>query len=635
MSSQINDLYSFGEFRFDAGRRILWRKGEMVSLPPRATDVLLVLLESRGGLIERDELLGKVWGDTFVEEGNLNHTVSVLRRTLGDSGLIQTIPRRGYRFAGNVNVDVIDGRQGVLVEKRTLSHTTIEESDSSMADTAVIGGLPAMGRGARLAVPAALTVILVGIASVVYVFNNAIAPKPGDRPKVLAVLPLRPANAAEDLEGLGYGIAENLAARLAVLDELVVRPVSDQASSDAVEFGKNANASVVLSGSFQRSGGRIRMTVNLTDVGRGGQIWSGNFDEREDEIFKLQDALCAQAAEQLIKRLTPQQKQQLAVNPTDNVEAYKLFIKGRYLWNKRTKETIEESIADLRASIDLDPTFALAYAGLADSYVILNDYDAAPPNETYPKAKAAAIKALELDPDLVQPRITLAYILAVYDWEYGSAEAEYREAIKRNPNYATAHQWYGEMLCATKRFAEAEVELRRAAEIDPLVPIIQSEIAVNLYYSRRFDEAIAHYSKLKKEHPAFPTSYLFSAWAYEQQGETELAFDEEIQFWTLQNLGDAVIEDLRIAFRTGGRTAFLERLARALESSAGGRYFHEYRIIHVYGRLKDREKVLEWLREGVRNHSSNVVKVFIDPNFDFLRGDPQFQQLLNEMKLPS
>jgi TolB-like protein len=482
--------------------------------------------------------------------------------------------------------------------------------------------------------------LLIGIGGAFYFVNTPPDSAGYTGRKVLAIAPLRPANGGEDEDGLGYGIAENLAARLGGLDGLDVKPVSAHSGSvgpavNIVEFGKISNATVVLAGSFQRMGGRLRMTVNLTDVARGAQIWSGNFDEDEEDIFKLQDSLCALAAEQLIKRLTLQQTRQLAANPTDNIQAYKLYLKGRYLWNKRTKESIEESIGYLRSSIDADPAFSLAYAGLADSYVILNDYDAAPPSDTYPKAKAAAMKALEIDPGIVQPRITLAYILAVYDWDYRSAENEYRAAIERNPNYATAHQWYGEMLCATKRFAEAEVEFRRAAEIDPLVPIIQSEIAVNMYYSRRYDDAIAQYSKLKEEHPAFPTSYLFSAWAYEQLGETERSFNEEIQFWTLQDLGESTINELRSAFKAGGRTAFLEHLAQTLEKSAAERYFHEYRIIHVYGRLRNRGKVLEWLEKGVRNRSSNVVKVFIDPNFDFLRGDLQFQQLLDEMVPPS
>lgn len=264
---------------------------------------------------------------------------------------------------------------------------------------------------------------------------------------------------------------------------------------------------------------------------------------------------------------------------------------------------------------------------------MLNDYNAAAPDEAYPKAKAAAFKALEIDPNLVEPRTTIAFVLATYDWNFPEAEREYRRVIEINPNYVTAHQWYGELLYTVKRFAEAEIELKRATELDPLAPIIQSELGVVMYYSGKYDEAIGHYSKLKQEFPNFPTTYLFSAWSYEQKQMPDESFAEEIIFWKLQGVDEATLGEMERIYRQKGRTAYLREIARMLEKTAqGGQLFVEYRLIHTYARLRDREKTLEWLEKGIKKRSANIIKVNLDPNFDFLRDDERFQMLQREFQ---
>ncbi len=630
----MSRFFEFGEFRFDAEKKVLRHRDENVALPPKATDVLYHLIREHGELVERDRLVELVWHDTVVEEGNLNNAVSSLRKVLGSDGIIQTVPRRGYRFTADVR-EMPNGDE-LTIERRTVSHTRIEAIESSLPDA-----LPSPDRTRKLVYATIAAVVLAATAGAVWFLRGSMdgnTPPSGDVARVIVVLPFRSLTGANSSDALAEGITENLATRLGSVEQLVVRPPATarrlaNEGADPIDVGKKLGADAVIDGSYQTEGGRIRLMVRLVNVADGAQMWSATFDESESDLFKLQDSLASQAAARLTKRLTPQQQIKLAARPTENVDAYNLYVRARHLWNKRTRESLLESIPLFQAAIDADPTFAIGYAGLADSYVVLNDYAAARPNESYPKAKAAAMRALELDPTLVQPRVTLAYVLATYDWNYAAAEKEYRQAIEQSPNYATAHQWYGEMLCLLERYAEAETEFVRADELDPLVPIIQSELGVNLYYIGNYQGAIDHFAKVKNDNPAFPTSYIFSARAHEMLGQYDQAFENEIEYWRLMKLDDATLDSLRAAYQEGGREKFLRRLTAHHEQTATNEYFYEYRLVHLYARLRDREQTLKWLERGVENRSASIPKVSIDPNFSFLSGDPRYQSALARMNL--
>lgn len=650
MSSDFKCLRDFGKCRLDLEKKFLWHDGELVQLPLRVLELLCLLVESGGEVVSKDEILEKVWKDSFVEESNLTHNIYLLRKTLKDLGepdLIQTVPRRGYRFAGEIQLVENEIEDSFIVERRTVSHTLLEEI-SEIEEP----GEPGENfkrledgnkkRGFLLSpvfglVIAALGVLVAG-ALFLWYFRSAPPAAAGKEVKTIAVLPLQPLDGENGDDAFGVGISESLAARLGSLEQIVVRPAGSvrrllETEKDPLEIGRRSNADAVLFGTFQNAGGRLRVTVRLVKTADGLQIWSGSFDESEMDLFKLQDSLSAQVAASLTERLTPQQTRRLSARPTGDLEAYKLYLRGRHAWNKRTAQGFEDSIRFFRSAIDRDPAFAYAYAGLADTYVLLNDYDAAA-EDAYLKAKAAAHKALEIDPELAEPRVTLAYVLATYEWNFTDAEREYRRAIESDPDYATAYQWYGEMLYTVKRFKEAEVELRRAAELDPLVPISRSELAVVKYYARQYDEAIEHFSKLKSEFPTFPTSYMFLAWIYEQKHMPEESLQNEIEFWKLHGTGETEISDLERAFREGGRAAFLQAVAGMLESEVkNGRPIIEYRLAHIYARLKDREKTLEWLEKGIEKRSSNIIKSTLDPNFDFLRDDTRFKELQTNFQM--
>ena len=635
MASRIKIFYEFGEFRFDAERKVLFRNGHSVGLPPKATEVLAVLIEERGNLVKREQLLEAVWQDTFVEDGNINNAISTLRKALGGNGVIETVPRRGYRFTAEVSKVGDEEVEELIIEKRTVTQTTVATAGEAVDSPAATprSYLP-------WAIAAAGCLIALIAAATFLTPRNARTGSSG-AVKTIAIIPLRPVNGTSSNahSDLGAGITETLVSRLGSLSELTVlsaRAVAQQAAdeTDAVAIGARLNADAVLEGSYQTDGGRIRVTARLLNVSNRKQIWSGTFDEIESDIFRLQDALAEQAAGSLIERLTEQEEQRLVKRATDDVEAYKLYLRGRHEWSKRTSEGFAKSIEAYRQAIDRDPAFSLAHAGLADSYALLADYNIEAPAVAFPKAKAAALRALEIDPDSGRARTTLAYIHATFDWNYGEAERQYRAAIEAEPDYTTAHQWYGEMLCALHRYADAEAELGKAVALDPLVPITLSERAVLLYYKGELDAASAAFTDLKKEHPNFPTSYNFLSWIYGLKGDMRNAFDHEITFLRMQGVDESTLKEMTVAFESGGHHAFLSKVAERYVTTAGQGAFPQYKFAHVHARLRHREKTLYWIERCLEARAPNIIKIASDKHFDFVRDDPRFQAALRRLNFP-
>jgi len=437
---------------------------------------------------------------------------------------------------------------------------------------------------------------------------------------------------------IASGIVENLAARLGGLRDLTVLSTRSSArlaetESDPLVLGKKIGADAVVEGSYQAAGDRVHMNVRMVNVSDGSQIWSGSFDETLDDVLKLQDKLARAAANGLSGRLTSEEQKMLERRATDDVEAYKLYLRGRHEWGKRTDAGLKQSVAAFRQAIDRDPSYSLAYAGLADAYAIFADYNIERPIDAFPKAKAAALRALELDPESARPRVTLAYILATFDWDYSEAERQYKMALEAEPNYGTAHQWFGEMLYALHRYDEAANELDKAVELDPLVPVTLSERAVLHYYKGDLDEALARFSALKADHPDFPTSYIFSAWIYGLKGDAKNGFENEITFWKLQGADPASLDEMSDAFARGGYKEFLTKVAERNVSAVQKGAFPAYKVAHTFARLGDREQTLYWIEKCIEERSPNIIKIYSDKNFDFLRDDPRFRDALVKLNL--
>ncbi len=645
MGKQTKQIYEFGPFHLDVNERALFRDGRPVALTPKALDTLIVLVEHSGHVVEKDALMKAVWPDAFVEEGSLTRNISVLRKILNDGQeegqYIETLPRRGYRFSTSVN-KLTAGEDEIVVERHAKLRVTTEEET---AETEPEGQFLIEPKGllrSRPLVLALVSLILVAAGVTAYLWassrtKQAVGAAP---PKSLAVLPFKNLTNGGD-ENLGLGLADTLITRLGSLKQLNVRPTSSVLryagqSQEAALIGKELNVESVLDGSVQRADGKVRVALQLVNVRDGATLWAAEIDEEAKDIFRLQDRVAAQVIEALSLKLANAEQAQLAKRGTNNLEAYSAYLKGRLLWNKRTPEALKQSLAHFNSAIEQDPLYALAYNGLADAYVLLGEYNLTPPSDTFPKAKAAAQKALELDPNLGEAYTVFAYTLANYDWDFSGCEAAYRRAIELSPNYATAHQWYAEYLAMMSRFDEARREIKRAQELDPLSPIIGSVAGLNEYFARNPERAIAQLRSVIELEPNFAPAHGYLSLGYEITNKTNEAFAEQMKSMELNGTPPQLIDQFRQAYERGGFAAYwtsMLEMMRTMESQSV--YVSPYYKATVYAKLGDHEQALRSLERAGDERIRYVAYAKVDPGFDFLRDDPRFQQLLKRIGLPA
>ena len=669
MSAVTSLIYEFDEFRIDANHRFLMRDGELVQLKPKVFDTLLVLVESGRRIVTKDELMQAVWGDTVVEENNLTHNISVLRKALGEHPCehryILTVPGRGYRFVANAKV--LSGEStDLVVEMFTRSQVLIEEETQidKTESAAIEAGTEAATSKSRIQ-PAAMAIdamvasrpivtgrafalLLIGLAlftisGVALIYfrnsNNPGAPASASEVRSLAVLPFKPIGTGSDDEYLQVGIVDALITRLSNVKRLAVRPTSAVRKYTAVEqdpiaAGRELHVDAVLNGSVQKSGDRIRVTVQLVSVREGSTLWAEKFDESFADIFTMQDHISEHVAGTLTLTLSKAEREHLFRRETISPQAYQLYLMGRYYWNKRTQEAAKKSIEYLQQAIALDPNYALAYAGIADSYIILGVYSGLPPKEAFPKAKEMALKALEIDDSLAEAHTSLAYVRFRHEWNWSGAEDEYRRAIELNPNYATAHQWAALNLAAVGRLDEAIAEMKRAEEIDPFSLIINSNMEWVLYLARQNDRAIEHCRKTLETDPSFFATHKYLGLVYLQKGLYEQAIAE------YQKARDLSVDDPQIialighAYALSGKRERAQATLRELTELAKRRYVQPYSIALICTALGQKDRAFAWLERAYEDRSSYMVYLKVEPMLDGLRSDPRFSDLLRRVGLP-
>lgn len=624
-----NRFYSFGEFRLDANEQALFHGARRISLTPKAIELLTTLIQRRGETVTKNELMDSLWRDTYVDENNLAVTVMMLRKAFGeaasDKKFIETVPKRGYRFVAPVEVTNAD----LLIEKQTLTRITIDETRPRLWAGSVTRSVGAL---AAVLVAAGIVGLIVARS-----FSTAGRAGTGKAAQSIAVLPMKNLGEAVD-DPLSLGLTDALITKLGGIRDLAVRPTSavmpfaaDPQPPNVI--GQALKVENVLESSVRHEGDRLRVSVQLIKTSDGSILWSGNFDETHADLFRFEDSIAARVAQELRVTMTSAERAQIVRRGTEDAEAYKLYLRARHAWNKRTPEGMQQSIQLFQEAIDRDPTYALAFAGLADAYVLLSEYNTAPPRESYPKAEAAAQRALEIDTDLAEAHTTLAYALANYDWNFAEAEREYRLAIGLNPNYATAHQWYAEFLSAMSRFDEAKAEIRRAEDLDPLSPIIQSIVGLIAYHSRDFEAAIVQYQKTIESHPTFAIVYAYQSLAYEQKRMYDEAFEAEAKLLTASGMNENQVQSVRDVYRQRGWKGYLQTVLLIMDQEAAKHYVNSFSRAHLYMRLGDREHALEWLERSYDERLRYVIYLNADANADFLIGDPRFQDLLHRIGL--
>ena len=452
----------------------------------------------------------------------------------------------------------------------------------------------------------------------------------------LAVLPFVNDSQDQNMDYLSDGITESLINNLSQSPNLKVMSRNSVFRykgryADAREVGHDLNVQAVLSGRIVQRGDNLSISVELVDAGDNSQVWGKQYNLNMAELLSVQEEIARLVTEKLRLRMTGEQKKRLTKTHTDSTEAYQLYLRGRYHWNKRTEEGLKRGIEYFDQAIEKDPTFALAYAGLADCYALLTEYSTIPPAESRQKAKAAAMRALEIDDTLAEAHTSLAAVHE-YDWNWAEAEREYRRAIEMNPNYATAHHWYAIFLGGRARFDEGLREIRRAQELDPLSLIINTGLGRLLYNARRNDEAIAQLKKTLEMDPAFPEAHFQLALAYEAKrmyGEALREFDLSRELYKDPTM---IGWSGRVYALMGNRDQAL-KVAEELKQTSKERYVSPYMLAIIYTALGDKEQAYEWLDRVYAERSYYVTWLKVDPVFDSLRADPRFIDFLRKVGL--
>ena len=671
MSVKKQQNYRFDSFQVDAANRQLRRNGEIVPLPAKAFDLLLALVENQGRLISKNELFTLIWRDQIVEESNLTVHISAIRKALGETKksphYITTVPGYGYRFDGEVMN--LEAENEVVIERETLSHIVIEkvEIDDNSPQSAASLPLDASAGlqtakadvyapprpqrrirwvespAQRVAVGLAVFIILIGLTLLGYHLWSKRAASTqltsANQIKSIAVLPFKPLVADNQDESLELGMADTLIARLSNIREVNVRPISAVRKyagleQDATAAGREQKVDAVLDGSIQKSGDRIRVTVRLVSVGDGATLWADTFDDKIADIFTVEDSISERVAGMLAVKLTGEERALVATHSTNNAEAYQLYLKGRFFWKKRTGEAIKRGIDYLNHAVEIDPNYALAYAGLAESYELLANYSDYTPQEAYSKARAAATKALALNDKLAEAHNALAYIKGGYDWDFAGAEREYQRAIELNPNYPIGRDWYAEFLGLMGRSTESITEMKRALELEPLSLNINLELGDMLYFARQYDQAIEQYRKTLDLDSSFVRAHIQLGHVYIQKGQYEEAISELKKAINLNSKDNFAIQLLGYTYAISGRTSEAYKALEELKERAKRTHVLPYDIAVIYVGLGEKDRAFEWLEKAFAERDEDLLYLKVDPVLDSLRSDPRFADLLRRVGFP-
>ncbi len=638
LSTSVKRFYQFGPFRIDAERRLLLREGVAEPLAPKAFDTLLFLVQHHGKVLEKDKLMEMLWPDSDVEEANLAQNISLLRKALGESPserrYIITVPGRGYRFAAAVEESDVYN-ESLRVERYAKATIVIQEQDASNSrEVRAITRRLLFGR--RKLVLASLVIFAVTtlLASGLWLWlSRKSAGQLAQIPiNSIAVLPFRQLGAEVD-EYMGLGIADSLITRLSNLREVKVRPTSsilkyNNQARDPGQIGRELGVEAVLEGSIRRDGENLRVTVQLVRVEDGTPLWAEKFDDRLTNILKIEDSMSGRVAARLLPKLTGEDRAVLAKRYTDNIEAYTEYLKGRLFWNKRTVDGMEKAIEHFEQAIARDPDYALAHAGLADCYLVLYSYSDYSNKEDIPRAKAAATKALQIDPALAEAHTSLAYVLYMERDDPG-AEREYEQAIQLDPNYATSHHRYAVFLMSTGRSDEALKMIKRAQELDPLSLIINTALGDFYRLNRRYDEAVEQLQKTLEMDPTFIHARGYLGMAYLKKGMYEDAVKEIEKAAVLSgNLVPPVVVSFRgYIYAAIGKRAEALKILKDLIELRKRRHVSGPHIALIYAGLGETDKAFTWL-ETAYNERELGFNWLNDPSFDGLHSDPLYADLV-------
>ena len=508
----------------------------------------------------------------------------------------------------------------------------VEPARTTSSAEYLVTGLKRHKTGAALAL-AVLAVVLTGIAYLYFARSSSAAIDS------VAVLPFVNASADPNAEYLSDGITESIINSLSQLPKLRIVPRSTvfrykSREIDAVKIGRELNVRAVLTGKVAHRGEILSIQTELVDVASESQLWGEQYNRRLSDILTVQQEIANEISEKLRLKLTGEEKRRITKSYTENTEAYQLYLRGRYYWNKRTAEGLKRGLGFFQQAIEKDPNYALAYTGLADSYNLLGSYGVLRPIEAYPKANAAAAKALQIDDTLPEAHASLAFTMARYDWAWPGAEREFRRAIELNPKYASAHHWYATAyLGPTGKLDEAIGEIKKAQELDPLSLIINTELGRLLYYARQYDESIEQLRKTIEIDPTFWVAHTYLGWSYEQKGKYEEAIAQAQKGIESSGGNPRAVAGLGHAYAIAGEKGEAQKILSKLQEMSRRDYVSPVSIALIYTALGEKDRAFEWLQKGYESRDEGLVWIKVDPKFDNIRSDPRFADLTRRVRL--
>lgn len=581
--------YEFGPFRLDVNERMLFRDGKVIDLIPKAIDLLLLLVQNRPKLLSKDTILEAVWPGVSVEPGNIPHNISLIRKTLGErpgsATYIETRPKRGYRFIAHVRE---------ILEEDYQPTRALTRHESRTALGSVVG------------------------------FH---------RIRSIAVLPLLDLSGDADDDHFSGGLTEALIEALSKLTDMRVLPLSSvrQFKGQVDNFrqiGHQLSVDAALIGSVRNEHGAVNILVSLFHMASGAQLFSEAYDRDVRDIAAIQQDIVRRIIGSLDLTLAADSGEQTrAIHYPHNSAAYLDYLKARHQTNKRTLDGVHRAIEHLEAALGNDPLYAPAWAGLSEAFGLLGVYNILPPRDAFAKMKAAANKAIEIEPDSAEARTSLGIVKFWHEWDAFSAEAQFQRALNCNPKYAPAWQWYSEMLSLCGRHDEALERITQARELEPLSSIIGSLVALAHFYAGDLNGAVQEVNHVLESSPNFPIAHFFRGYVLEQQllyAEAIAAFRRAIELSGgrgLRYLGHALA-------KAGQRDEAIRILNELTLRSRTGAYVPAVDFALIYTGLGDCDNAFQWLDRMREERSNWLIYLNVDPRFDCLSSDPRFKQLL-------
>jgi len=643
-----NRLAQFGSFHLDLDQRVLSKDGNYVPLPPKDIETLLVLVEAGGRIVEKSELLEKVWPGIFVEEGNLTRHIFNLRQALesedsSTNNYIETIPKRGYRFVAPV------AYLNPPISKTPKTSRSSDDEALAQTNSTEFGKphallspeIQATSNRPRLALA---TAALLALAVAGYFSYMYFKPPPilASHRVMLAVLPVQNLSGNSSQDYVDDGLTEELIAQLGRLNPQqlgVIARTSSMAYKDTRktigQIGHELGVDYVLETSLRQFNGHLRFTAQLVRTSDQTHLWAQEYDKQAGDLISIQDEIGRTVADQIRVKLSPPASDHVQPLRTVNTESHEAYLEGRYSMNRRSKDSLTKGIEFFQQAIEKDPSNARAYAGLADSYNLMVFYGYLESSLGIVHAKEAAERAIALDDSLAEGHAALAYVNFMWLWDWAVAEQEFRRAIELNQNYSTAHHWFALYLAAMNRSQEAAEEIKKAEILDPRSPIVKSAAGWIYYFTRQPQLAAEECRSALQLDPKFMIAHSVLGLSYEESGEYDRAIAEFRRSIELSGIQQPTyLGYLGHAYAVSGRRDEAREVLRELDESAKVGHVGLLNKAVIYAGLGDKEEAMKTLREAATQNDASRVWLRVNPQLDNLRSDSRFNALLPQPRRP-